>query len=133
MPGFEYPLVDLAPLDPTAESNSPTNNHYGGGGGGWGYTTHPEGDAVCRAAGGGGPGQPAPGTNGPWNAPGVASPGAAPGVAAFAAAAAAEACAALSVSTAAFKSSICCWAAALPASASVLRLSIFVSISLLSS
>ena len=73
MPGFEYPLVDLAPLDPDSESNSPTNNHYGGGGGGWGYVVNPGGDAVVRAAGGGGPGQPAPGSGGPWNSPGVAS------------------------------------------------------------
>ena len=73
MPGFEYPLVDLAPLDPVSESNSPTNNHYGGGGGGWGYTVHPEGNAVVRAAGGGGTAQPAPGSGGPWTSPGKAS------------------------------------------------------------
>ena len=72
-PGFEYPLVDLAPLDPAAESNSPTNNHYGGGGGGWGYSANPGGNAVCRAAGGGGPGRPVPGSGGPWTSPGVAS------------------------------------------------------------
>ena len=73
MPGFEYPLVDLAPLDPAAESNSPTNNHYGGGGGGWGYSVNPGGDAVVRAAGGGGSAQPAPGTGGPWSNPGKGS------------------------------------------------------------
>ena len=73
MPGFEYPLVDLGPLDPVSESNSPTYNHYGGGGGGWGYSVNPGGNAVVRAAGGGGPGQPAPTTGGPWGAPGKAS------------------------------------------------------------
>ncbi len=47
-PGFEYPIVGLSPVVPTA--NSPTNNHYGGGGAGWGY---PASGQIGGAGGGG--------------------------------------------------------------------------------
>ena len=70
IPGFEYPIVGLAPVDVDEEANSPTSNHYGGGGGGWGYVVNPGGDAVVRAAGGGGSGRPGPPTGGPWTSPG---------------------------------------------------------------
>jgi hypothetical protein len=60
--GFEYPLVGLSPIVPTA--NSPTNNHYGGGGAGWGYPA----SGQIGGAGGGGRGGYAtaftPGVNG---------------------------------------------------------------------
>ena len=53
IPGFEYPLIGLGPIDVATEANSPTSNHYGGGGMGWGYTVHPD-PARMRAYGGGG-------------------------------------------------------------------------------
>ena len=65
IPGFEYPLLGLGPIDVTTEANSPTSNHYGGGGMGWGYAAHPD-PARMRAYGGGGANnQTAPGPYGP--------------------------------------------------------------------
>lgn len=52
IPGFEYPLIGLDPIDVPTEANSPTSNHYGGGGMGWGYANHPD-PARMRAYGGG--------------------------------------------------------------------------------
>lgn len=52
IPGFEYPLIGLGPIDNAQQANSPTSNHYGGGGSGWGYAAHPADRA--RAYGGGG-------------------------------------------------------------------------------
>ena len=54
IPGFEYPLIGLSPLDPY----SPTNNQYGGGGGGWGYDPMPYPNG---GQGGGGTGVSYPG------------------------------------------------------------------------
>ena len=53
IPGFEYPLIGLGPIDVATQANSPTSNHYGGGGMGWGYEAHPD-PARMRSYGGGG-------------------------------------------------------------------------------
>lgn len=57
--GFEYSLVGLTPLIPTA--NSPSNNHYGGGGGAALYSTGVAPDRLgLGGAGGGGSGTSSP-------------------------------------------------------------------------
>ena len=71
IPGFEYPLIGMAPIIGAEEANSPTNNHYGGGGAGWGYQNQPSGVARYRAWGGGGSGS---GTS-PANYPGTGTDG----------------------------------------------------------
>ena len=53
IPGFEYPLIGLGPIDVPQQGNSPTSNHYGGGGMGWGYVINPDASRM-RAFGGGG-------------------------------------------------------------------------------
>ena len=53
IPGFEYPLIGLGPIDVPQQGNSPTSNHYGGGGMGWGYVLNPD-PTRMRAYGGGG-------------------------------------------------------------------------------
>lgn len=53
IPGFEYPLIGLGPIDVPQQGNSPSSNHYGGGGMGWGYVLNPDAFRM-RAFGGGG-------------------------------------------------------------------------------
>ena len=53
IPGFEYPLIGLGPIDVPQQGNSPSSNHYGGGGMGWGYVINPDATRM-RAYGGGG-------------------------------------------------------------------------------
>lgn len=79
IPGFEYPLIGLAPVDNANEANSPTHNHYGGGGGGWGYQEQPDGVDRYRAYGGGGAGTPKPSSYPQSGTDGLGGGGAAPG------------------------------------------------------
>ena len=79
IPGFEYPLIGLGPIDNPGEANSPTHNHYGGGGAGWGYAAQPEGVDRYRAYGGGGAGTPKPGDFPQSGTDGLGGGGGAPG------------------------------------------------------
>ena len=65
-PAFAYPLVGLAPIQPSADS--PTNDHYAGGGGGSsspGTPAYPDANYVPGGYGGGGKGANRYGPSGP--------------------------------------------------------------------
>lgn len=79
IPGFEYPLIGMSPIDVATEANSPSSNHYGGGGMGWGYAEHPQ-PARMRSYGGGGTNNNGASTYGPKNGiDGLGGGGGAPG------------------------------------------------------